>query len=250
MPSISVVIPVINEGANISPILRRLDLISKKCGLREVIFVDGQSTDETLDEIGKEQSLHGFTIEVIDQKERDGLVGAEMLGARAASSDYVAILDGDMQHPPELLVDMWEKAGNADLIVASRYMKGGTAERDPFRGVISRGAVALAHMLIPASRRLKDPISGFFMARRYLFDRVSFMKGGYETLLFVLASNPKVSTIEVPYRFAERKTGESKIVDRTGRFIVNFVRQSFYCRKASAEIAYFRKEPNAPQTVK
>lgn len=250
MPSVSAVIPVMNESNNIRPILRKLDLIPEKCGLREVIFVDGQSTDETLEEIEREKSLHRFSVGVIMQKERDGLVGAELLGARGASSDYVVILDGDMQHPPEVIEDMWKQAGKTDIIVASRYTEGGMADRDPFRGIISRGAVTLAHMMIPASRRMKDPISGFFMARKYLFDRVAFIRGGYETLLFLLAWNPGASTVEVPYRFAERESGESKIVDRTGKFLVNFMRQSFYCRRASASITYVKKKVDSAQSVK
>lgn len=250
MSSISAVIPVMNERSNISAILGRLALMPENCRPAEVIFVDGQSTDGTLEEIEKERPLYSFSVRVVMQTEKDGLVGAELLGAREATSDYVVILDGDMQHPPEIIKDMWENAANADIIVASRYAEGGTAYRAPFRGVISRGAVTLAHILIPASRKVMDPISGFFMARKYLLDHVEFMKGGYETLLFVLAENPGASTAEVPYRFTERKSGESKIVDRTGKFLVNFIRQSFYCRKASANTALFTEKVPSPQTIK
>lgn len=250
MPSISAVIPVVNERDNISPILKRLDLLPEKCNLKEIIFVDGQSKDGTIEEIEKEKSLHGFTVRVKVQREKDGIVGAELLGAREASSDFVVILDGDMQHPPEIIEAMWEQAENADIIVASRYIRGGITDREPFRGVISRGAVALAHLIIPTSRKVMDPISGFFMARRYLFDHVRFIRSGYETLLFVLAWNPEASIAEVPYRFTERKSGESKIVDKTGKFIINFAKQSLYCRRVSANIAYFKGKVRTPQTVK
>lgn len=250
MPSVTAVIPVMNEMKNISPLIGRLELIPKNCRPREVIFVDGQSTDGTLGEIEKESLGHSFTVRVVKQTEKDGLVGAEVMGAKEASSDFVVILDGDMQHPPEFIKDMWEQTGNADVIIASRYMESGIAERDPLRGIISRGAVILAHLLIPASRRVMDPISGFFMAKRELFDHLVFLDGGYETLLFVLAWNPGVRTIEVPYRFKSRNSGKSKVVDKTGRFVLNFVRQSLYCRKVSASIAYFEKIVRPPHSIK
>lgn len=250
MSTVSAIIPVMNECGNVSPILRRLDLIAGKCNLKEVIFVDGQSTDGTMEEIEKERSVHSFNVRAIMQEKRDGLVGAEILGARKATSDYVVILDGDMQHPPEIIADMWKRTGDTDIIVGSRYTEGGIVDRKPFRGVISRGAVALAHLLIPASRGLKDPISGFFMARKYLFDHISFISGGYETLLFILAWNPDASTSEVPYKFCERESGMSKIVDKTGRFLVNFVKQSFYCRKASAVSARLASKVGEPESAR
>lgn len=250
MPSVSAVIPVMNEMKNISPIIRRLEQIPEICRPREVIFVDGQSTDGTLDEIERESLGHSFNIRVIEQVKKDGLVGAEILGAKEASSDYVVILDGDMQHPPEFIKDLWEHTDNADVIIASRYMENGTVDRDALRGIISRGAVTLAHILIPVSRRVMDPISGFFMARKDLFDHLKFMNGGYETLLFVLAWNPGVRTAEVPYRFNSRKSGESKVVDKTGKFLFNFIRQSLYCRKVCAKLEYFEKVMGAPHSIK
>lgn len=250
MPNISVVIPVLNEKYNVFPILSKLDSISNGCNLEEVIFVDGQSTDGTLDEINRVSSGHRFIVRTIIQKEKDGLVAGEVLGAREASAEYVVMLDGDMQHPPELIRDMLENSEGADIIVASRYTKGGTAERLPLRGIISRIAVTLAHILIPASRKILDPTSGFFMARKYLFDNLEFIKMGYETLLFILAWHPEAIAKEVPYAFIERRSGKSKIVDRTGRFILNFIKQSIYCRKVSTKSIYYEKEVQTQETIR
>ncbi|GGM66576.1 hypothetical protein GCM10007108_00960 [Thermogymnomonas acidicola] len=244
MHSISVVVPVLNERENVCPLLRRIDSVAKDAPVVEVIFVDGGSTDGTIEEIERQSGRHLFSVRTVMQRARLGLVHAELLGAREARGEYVTILDGDLQHPPEYIVDMSRYLGAYDVIVASRYVKGGGARRDPVRGIISRTAVLICHTILPVSKRIRDPISGFFTARREMFAGIDFMPGSYETLLYVLAYNPLCTVKEVPYTFVERERGSSKIVGRGLSFVKNYMGQNLFLRKASRRIATAVRQPD------
>lgn len=251
MHSISVVVPVLNERENVCPpLLRRIDSVAKDAPVVEVIFVDGGSTDGTIEEIERQSGRHLFSVRTVMQRARLGLVHAELLGGarEARGGEYVTILDGDLQHPPEYIVDMSRYLGAYDVIVASRYVKGGGARRDPVRGgIISRTAVLICHTILPVSKRIRDPISGFFTARREMFAGIDFMPGSYETLLYVLAYNPLCTVKEVPYTFVERERGgSSKIVGRGGlSFVKNYMGgQNLFLRKASRRIATAVRQPD------
>ncbi|MBY8338343.1 glycosyltransferase family 2 protein [Alteriqipengyuania sp. NZ-12B] len=220
MLEIAVILPTLNERENIVPLLEALD--AELAGFAwEAIFVDDDSTDGTADAL-REIGLHNRKIRVIQRIGRRGLASAVIEGACATAAPVVAVMDADLQHDPALIRDMLEhlRSGAADLVVASRFAEGASADGLPSarreRG--SRLANRLARMLTGVE--LSDPMSGFFAMEtarlRALAPRLSGI--GFKVLLDILSASPeRLRVVEVPMHFAARRAGESKL-DRAVAF--------------------------------
>src|SRR4030066_2268312 len=143
---LSLVIPTYNEAENVEELIKRTAATLRNVDF-EAIFVDDGSPDGTAMAVEWFGNGHG-DFHVLRRKFRGGLSSAVMDGVRIAKGDVVAVMDGDLQHPPELLPEMLGKIklGN-DLIIASRYLKGGTGEHSNLlRKGMSKVAVVLVHL--------------------------------------------------------------------------------------------------------
>ncbi|CAL9565579.1 glycosyltransferase [Streptomyces griseomycini] len=223
--AVTIVVPTFNESANVRQLLHR---ITESVPARlpcEVVFVD-DSTDDTPEVVREAAQDCPFPVTVLHREEAvGGLGGAVVEGLKAASSDWVVVMDGDCQHPPSLvpeLVARGERAG-AELVVASRYIEGGSRAglAGGYRVAVSRGATWLAKALFP--RRLhgiSDPMSGFFAVRRSAVTADVLKPLGYKILLeLAVRSRPRTVT-EVPFVFQDRFAGESKSTAKEGlRFL-------------------------------
>ncbi|MEV5931582.1 glycosyltransferase family 2 protein [Streptomyces sp. NPDC052079] len=223
--AVTIVVPTFNESANIRQLLHQITEAVPARLPCEVVFVD-DSTDDTPDVIREAAQDCPFPVTVLHREEAvGGLGGAVVEGIKAASSDWVVVMDGDCQHPPSLvpeLVATGERA-NAQLVVASRYIKGGSRAglSGSYRVAVSRGATWLTKALFP--RRLhgiSDPMSGFFAIRRSAVTADVLRPLGYKILLeLAVRSRPRTVT-EVPFVFQDRYAGESKSTAKEGmRFL-------------------------------
>src|SRR5206468_12010421 len=145
--SVSIIVPTLNEEENIVPLVSQITACA--ISFREILFVDDHSTDGTRTEIRALEGSH--PIRLIDQDGADvGLAGAIMVGARAAEGEILLVIDADLSHPPERINDLLAPlfAGTADLVVGSRYIKGGSTEGWPmWRRIVSQAGAALAYPL-------------------------------------------------------------------------------------------------------
>ena len=127
----------------------------------------------------------------------------------------MAIMDADLQHPPEKLLDIVRRLENgADLVVASRYSSGENIRGwSLYRKATSRGATFLAHLLLPETRIIRDPVSGFFAFKREAMKCPEISTESYKILLEVLhqTRNRDIEITEVPFTFTARKRGASKL---------------------------------------
>jgi len=240
---LAVVVPVLNERPNLSDLISRLDLQSTQIPIREVIFVDDGSRDGTLEFLREEASrVHSFSMIVIERNEKLGQVDACIAGAKSSRSLYVAFMDADLQHPPETLAVMYSRVQiGYELVVGSRYRSQSTVRRLPSRGLISRGAMGLSHLLLPWSRRLTDPMSGFFLTKRHYVERLTPLSNRCKLLLYVLATHRNIRTTEVPYSFEERALGESKTIDHGIGFIFRYLVEILtYFKMTSPDPAFER----------
>ena len=134
---------------------------------------------------------------------------------RASQARYVAVMDADLQHDEELLVPMIEalRTGRADLVVASRYLYGGSAAGlSKQRSRVSRWSNAIVRHLLGID--LTDPMSGHFMIRRDAFEAIApaLSSQGFKILLDIMATaHGSLRTVELPSAFRERQHGESKL---------------------------------------
>jgi len=216
-PELAIVVPTLDERDNVGPLIERLDRLL--VGVHwEAVFVDDDSADGTaehLRDLGREDRR----VRCIRRVGRRGLSSACIEGILSTSARYVAVIDGDLQHDESLLPRMLEilKRGQADLVVASRYVALGSADGlSARRRRLSRGGAWLARALLRSA--ITDPVSGFFMMRSEVADKAAARLSGVGTkiLIDILASAPgSLSVTELPYRFRGRYSGSSKLDWRT-----------------------------------
>jgi dolichol-phosphate mannosyltransferase len=231
--AVSVVVPTRNEAPNVGPLLHRLD--EALAGTTaEVIFVD-DSDDDTPSAIHRASGGIRLPVRVHHRTaghREGGLGGAVIHGFRLCRAEYAVVIDGDLQHPPETVSELHgaARAHDADLVVASRYVSGGSAGglHGWARRMVSSASNLLSHLTFP--RRLRgvtDPMSGFFLVRVGALDLARLRPDGYKILLELLVRTRLSRVAEVPYTFAERHAGESNASMSEG---LRFVRRLFTLR--------------------
>ena len=208
MTSLSIIIPTYNEKGNIS--LLSTSISTAFDGLNyEIIFVDDGSPDGTVKVI---RSLVGFgkTIKLVERPGKFGLASAAAVGARAAKGEWVLVMDGDLSHPPEVARRLFDSRARADLIIASRNIDGSAGhEISTHRDFISNGAEFLSRPFV--GNRTTDPMSGFFLVKKEFFEKTRIRVRGYKILLNLIYDNPQLKILDVPYIFAARHSGKTKL---------------------------------------
>jgi dolichol-phosphate mannosyltransferase len=210
---LSIIVPTVNERENVGPLV---ELLAKALGEIdwEVIFVDDDSRDGTAARV-REIARQDGRVRCLHRIGRRGLSTACIEGVLASAAPYAAVMDADLQHDERLLPQMLTalKSEPIDLVVGSRYVEGGgLGAWSRRRAEISSLATRLSRIICKAE--IGDPMSGFFMLRRAVFDRaVRNLSGqGFKILLDLLASSPeRVRLKELPYEFRQRRYGESKL---------------------------------------
>ncbi len=213
-PELTVVVPCYNEQPNVAPLVEKLD--AALAGIAwEVVFVDDDSPDGTAAE-ARRLAQADSRVRCIRRIGRRGLASAVIEGALASSAPFIAVMDGDLQHDETRLAEMLDRlrTGTCDLVVASRHVAGGDAAglASGFRHALSGAGIRIAQRLLPV--RLTDPMSGFFMLRRRLFETLAprLTGKGFKILLDLVLSAPSALRVtEVPARFRARAAGESKL---------------------------------------
>jgi dolichol-phosphate mannosyltransferase len=211
----SLIIPTYNEGENIQEIVRILSqlLDSAIPGEYELIVVDDNSPDGTW-KLAQELTDQYPQLKVMRREQEKGLSTAVIRGWQVARGEVLGVIDADLQHPPEILLQLWqEMEKGADLAVASRHVEGGgVSEWSVVRRFLSRGAQMLGLIILPeVIGRLSDPMSGYFMVRRDAIIGKPLSPVGYKILIEVTGRG-KIRWIgEVGYVFRERQAGASKV---------------------------------------
>lgn len=214
----ALVIPTLHEAGSIGNVLQRVSKVLSNWNCSwEIIVVDDSSTDGTR-EIVEQFAQTTSTVRLVLRKEERGLAGAITHGWSCTNAEFLGVLDADLQHPPEVLIDLLEQVGRGvDIAIASRYVRHGSMDGwNAIRKLLSRMSVLAS---IPVQRpeiQVKDPLSGFFVVRRECIEGLTFQKTGFKLLLEILAKGRIRSVVEIPFRFGFRKSGTSKANAMTG----------------------------------
>jgi dolichol-phosphate mannosyltransferase len=216
---LSIVIPTRNEAGNVGALYDQLSRALDGHDY-EVIVVDDSNDTET------RPLLRGICVadrrwRLIERPadEQTGLSTAVTTGFAASRGDAVCVMDGDLQHPPEVIPKLLaEIQGGADLAIASRYMKGGSRAglAGPSRLWVSRACTWLAHFIFPETQRTSDPLTGFFCCKRRYLAGLELRPMGFKILLELLVCTPTLKVADVPFIFGARNAGESKASTRQG----------------------------------
>ncbi len=213
---LTLVIPTRNEAENVPRLVRELGESLSGVDYR-VVFVD-DSTDETPEVIRAlgEEDGRIFLIHRKEAEQGGGLSTAVTAGLDAVvnESEYTCVMDADLQHPPEKVREMLEEAKvtGADVVVASRYVRGGSYSglSGPARKAISAGTKHLARIVFKEARKTSDPMTGFFLVKNATISGIQFRPTGFKVLLEVLVCAPELKVVEVPLEFRARNAGVSK----------------------------------------
>jgi len=212
---LSLVLPTYNEASNL-PIL--IPLIKEALAdiPHEIIIVDDDSPDGTW-RIAQDIAQEHSDVHVIRRIDRRGLSSAVIDGFLAAKGDVLAVMDADGQHDLTLIPELYKVTkGGANIAIGSRYIEGGSVgEWDEQRYLMSRIATKMALRLCKV--KVKDPMSGFFAIDRSTFEAAlpKLNPKGFKILLDFLVHVPKGTRAEeLPFTFAERMHGESKLSRR------------------------------------
>lgn len=228
---LSVIVPTFNEADNVAELVDRIDAVFRGDAhlqgvSAEVIFID-DSTDDTPAEIARAARQASIPVCCVHREiATAGLGGAVLEGVRLAQFDACLVMDGDLQHPPEIIGDMFARfrRGDVDLVVASRYLAGGTSRglANGLRRGVSAASTAVVKAMFPLRLRdCTDPMTGFFLFDRAAIDVDMLKPQGFKILLEILARTP-LRISEIPFAFADRRSGRSKATIRQG---LNFLRQ-------------------------
>jgi dolichol-phosphate mannosyltransferase len=217
----SVIIPTYREEANISRLIESLQNLFQANALAgEIVVVDDDSDDKTAELVLSWVPTHQ-NVHLVVRKEDPGLSQSVVEGFRVADSSIFVVIDADFSHPIDLIPSMVRGINDgADIVIGSRYMKGGDIEQWPLkRRVVSHAATFLARILFPM---VSDPVSGFFAVRKEVVQDAPLAPRGYKILLEILGKGKWRKEKEIPYTFTDREQGQSKLRFKT---IMEYVHQ-------------------------
>ncbi len=208
-PTVSIVVPTLNEEANVDLLLERIFKAAGTGLSIEVLIVDDASTDRTVERARNWTATH--PVRVIQRDGPADLSASVLEGAQAARAPWVMVMDADGSHPPERLSAVLEPllSGRADLSIGSRHAPGGQTTGWPWHRHLASG---LASLLAWPFTEVKDPMAGFFATSRERLLALPSHAAGYKILLELLVQGGDgLKVEEVPIRFVDREQGKSKL---------------------------------------
>jgi dolichol-phosphate mannosyltransferase len=244
---LSLVIPTYKERDNIKNVVSILSRLLDESipGNYELIVVDDNSPDRTW-EIAQSLTTEYPQLRVMRRQQERGLSSAVIRGWQAATGNVLGVIDGDLQHPPEVLMQLLRNVEQgADLAVASRHVDGGgVSSWSVVRRFLSRGAQLLGLLILPGVLgRVSDPMSGYFMVRRGAIANAILNPVGYKILLEVIGRGKVNQVAEVGYVFCERKEGESKV---TWKQYIDYIHHLVRLRLSTGRVGRLKRKVNFP----
>lgn len=200
---VSVILPVVNERDNLRILIPRVQASLQREKLSyEIIVVDGNSTDGTRD------AAQALGARVVGERRR-GYAGAMETGFAEAVGDYVLTLDADLSHDPDFIAKMWRARLRGDIVVASRYTRGGVAYSSFIRNSTSWFLNAVLRRML--SMPVRDISSGFRLYRREALQGLQLDSTNFEVQEEILARAyaSGYSVAEVPFVYFPRGAGRS-----------------------------------------
>jgi dolichol-phosphate mannosyltransferase len=221
MDSFTVIVPTLNEEQNVDKLLEQLFRVKNDCRLDfDIIFVDSASTDNTCRKVERWQN--GYPVALLSRKVNLGLADAVITGAKHAKNDCVVVMDADLSHPPGIIPELVQPVleGSYDMVVGSRYVRGGAMPDWPLSRKLSSKVATLPALLFCS---IKDPLAGFFAVTRNLLTTLPGSVPGFKIGLAILAENQSWLRVkEIPIVFRDRDFGESKM---NRKVILEYFRQ-------------------------
>ena len=213
------ILPTYNERENVGSIVRAAaEVLETAVGDDfHILIVDDNSPDGT-GELADALVAELACVEVLHRGGREGLGPAYVAGfghALAHGAGHVVQMDADFSHDPDDLARLIVASRSADLVIGSRYTRGGGVEGWPLgRRVISRGGCLYAQVFLRAG--IRDLTGGFKCVRRSVLEAIEMetlsARGyGFQIEVTYRALRAGFDVVEVPIVFRDRQLGKSKM---------------------------------------
>lgn len=215
-----VCIPTYNERENLPRILTRLFDANPDV---QALVIDDGSPDGT-GTLAEELASRDSRISVLHRTTKEGLGAAYRAGfeiALARGADVIVEMDADGSHAPEQLPALLAQIVHADLVLGSRWVRGGAVRNWPLhREVLSRGGNLYARLLLRVP--IRDITGGFRVFRAatlHAIDYAHVTSQGYvfQVEMAYRTARAGLTIVEVPITFVEREYGDSKMSQRIVR---------------------------------
>ncbi|MEE8185124.1 MAG: glycosyltransferase [Thermodesulfobacteriota bacterium] len=208
---LSIIIPAHNEEGNLPVLLERITSEAEHMGIEyEVIVVNDNSTDDTEKTLSQLKEKHKRLI-VINRRSKRGVGNTLREGFKTAKGEIIITMDADMSHDPQDIPRLYNKATEGyDVVIGSRYVKGGGMDTTPGRLILSKGFALFSNILgLP----LKDATTGYRAQRRDVIEALNLEATGFEIHVEIpmKAKRKGFKLCEVPIKYGRRKEGKSKL---------------------------------------
>lgn len=217
-PELSVVVPCLNEEANVRTLGERVFGALDRAGITsELVLVDDGSTDGTWDVMTEMANRSGSRVRPVRHGENLGIAEAWRTGLKHADGNLACLIDADLQNPPEEIVTLFRRLGESHADIAQGTRSTIERLRDS-RLIASRTLNTLLNVVF--RMRARDSKSGFVLGpRSVLIDVVEHQRRYrfFQTFISVAARAKGYSILEVETLFQNRNAGESFINQRGAR---------------------------------
>jgi dolichol-phosphate mannosyltransferase len=222
--SVSVLILARNEAENLDALLPHVLLMLEQTGLRsEIVVVDADSPDGTASVARRHNAR-------VVRQHRPGYANALRQGFGECTGDYILTLDADMSHRPDFFTDLIGARSDTDLVIASRYVRGGSATMPAGRRILSTllNKVFASALGLPT----RDLSSGYRIYRRHALGLLTPRGDHFDVLpeITALAYIQGLRVREIPFHYHPRDAGVSKA--RIVKFLPSYARTLFRCWRA------------------
>ena len=233
---ITILIPTLNEKKNI-PIITKSLLTNNNLEkiITNIIFIDDNSLDGSDEELNIVSNKFPKVISIIRKDHPKDLTKSILLGLKLVKSEYVCIMDADLQHDINAVGIFYDliKTYKFDLIIGSRFLDNSFVNNlSNTRKILSKSGNLIGYIL--GIKKIKDPLSGFFMIKTSIFKSISkkIDTDGFKILLTILVIlNKKIKIKEIQINFYSRKHGQSKLNSKVLFIFLKQILKLFYNKK-------------------
>lgn len=206
--TLSVVLPAYMEEENLRQLLPRLkDVITGLGVVSEIVVVD---TPVSMDKTREVCDLNG--VRYVNRQGGNFFGDAVRTGIKEAHGEFVVFMDADGSHPPEFIRNLWNVRSDADVVIASRYIEGGTTDNSRVLVLMSL-VVNLVYSLV-LGLNCKDVSNSFKLYRGAMLKELSLKCNNFdiveEILYKIKRKHRALRILELPFTFKKRMFGTTK----------------------------------------
>jgi dolichol-phosphate mannosyltransferase len=233
MIKVSVILPTYNEKGNIIPLIEKLITTLEGSSIKkfELLVIDDNSDDGTpqaVEEFVKSDDRVKLTV----RKKERGLATAVRTGIELSRGEIIVLMDTDFNHNPRDVKRLIEPIGGYDIVVGSRYIKGGFIEYSWIRHYLSYFFNMFLRLYLEIQTR--DNLSGFIAVKREIFREMDmnliFRGFGEYHIRFIYWSYLKGHKIlEIPVIYNKRAYGKSKF--KFLEYLITYTKVAFHTKK-------------------